>query len=746
MHFILSKTEDKAFYLFDSREYVVGRKDCDILIKDDTSISRKHAFLSIKNDKMYITDLGAKYNTFINGMQLKANEPTELNINDEVKFGILNSIYLVKEDKLNVTTSGLTVDEKKVLSRVLKRLDGNIMSSWSKDCSYLTVREIMLTLKVLCALIEKQPIVTISFWTAYIKNVTEGLPPPNPKSYKPSYAEIMLNRSINLEEKCSRKTLFKNKIFIFKDKTSKAKIQTVVELAGGTCFYWEEKPLTKEHFSSCNPQYLLIHDDAETATTDDSFVKMTNHLRSIGKRSIPFQEIAMAVVVATCEKDCNPDFDRAGTLIKEKEQIIFTNDILAPETQTQRYGIDQNPSIVVPETIIDPYTPQINITSNKNQELRSKGNVAENTGEIETYSTIFDTGSGQPKCIVSSTQKEDADVKSHESSSTLNDIKEAVLSKKQSSLKRGGQAINGNGKRKRLESDNMEIDKWITKHQPTDIKKSNSIDLTLDVDDYDKANIVTEKEKDTISNTSKANNQLKEISPFGFERCLSKPKFNSTFLKPAPPSKNVIDTIVIDLDSPSTSGKRRLDTSPPGPSKKKAFFGNPFSSKIQIEKSVSESPFQKDASIKESKTSNSPFSMRGKKSEKAVKPNSQESQRNIAPIVYRFNVTVVDEETDKNHGWLSKFPITNNEVDNTAKNTKNFDENMQQFMESFRDCVIVEKENLVVARPIINNKETTINNKKNFKKFKKVQPLHIQTTIIPSSSYREMLNSEVKAW
>lgn len=34
--------------MFDGRDYMVGRKDCDISIKDDTSISRKHASLLVK--------------------------------------------------------------------------------------------------------------------------------------------------------------------------------------------------------------------------------------------------------------------------------------------------------------------------------------------------------------------------------------------------------------------------------------------------------------------------------------------------------------------------------------------------------------------------------------------------------------------------------------------------------------------------------------------------------------------------
>lgn len=147
-------------------------------------------------------------------------------------YTLLFVYYRVKQENLNVTSSGLTPVEKKIVSRTMKRLDGNLSLHWSKECSYLTVREIVLTLKVLCALIEKQPIVTLEFWTVYLKNINENLPPPDPANYKAAYAENVMNKNINFTEECCRKNLFQNKVFVFKNKISKAKIEVVVELAG----------------------------------------------------------------------------------------------------------------------------------------------------------------------------------------------------------------------------------------------------------------------------------------------------------------------------------------------------------------------------------------------------------------------------------------------------------------------------------------------------------------------------------
>lgn len=144
--------------------------------------------------------------------------------------------FSVKEQKLNITTSGLTPQEKKILSKILEKLDGKVLDHWSKDCSYLTVRAIMLTLKVLCALIERQPIVNEDYWTDFLKHINQNLPPPDPNSYKPTFAENVLNKNINFSDERSRKTLFSNKIFVFKDKSSKAKVETIIELAGNVSF------------------------------------------------------------------------------------------------------------------------------------------------------------------------------------------------------------------------------------------------------------------------------------------------------------------------------------------------------------------------------------------------------------------------------------------------------------------------------------------------------------------------------
>ena len=44
---IFGMFSDVQYYLLPERTYVVGRKDCEILLKNDPAISRKHATFTV---------------------------------------------------------------------------------------------------------------------------------------------------------------------------------------------------------------------------------------------------------------------------------------------------------------------------------------------------------------------------------------------------------------------------------------------------------------------------------------------------------------------------------------------------------------------------------------------------------------------------------------------------------------------------------------------------------------------------
>ncbi len=86
IHLTVIEGEDKglAFDLTGIGTYTIGRKECDIVLRDD-KISRKHASVVIaRSDQYAVNDLASKNGTFVNGVRLSRRN---LQHNDLVRVG-----------------------------------------------------------------------------------------------------------------------------------------------------------------------------------------------------------------------------------------------------------------------------------------------------------------------------------------------------------------------------------------------------------------------------------------------------------------------------------------------------------------------------------------------------------------------------------------------------------------------------------------------------------------------------------
>ena len=78
MHILIGKGEGESFRLEPGKEYTVGRhSESDIKMLDD-NVSREHFRIKIKNDKYFITDMGSKNGTFVDGSDLRPGIETEV--------------------------------------------------------------------------------------------------------------------------------------------------------------------------------------------------------------------------------------------------------------------------------------------------------------------------------------------------------------------------------------------------------------------------------------------------------------------------------------------------------------------------------------------------------------------------------------------------------------------------------------------------------------------------------------------
>ncbi|XP_015261545.1 PREDICTED: nibrin [Gekko japonicus] len=105
-------------------EYVVGRKNCAILIQDDQSISRSHAVLSVSHPPVNLSESStfpvltlkdtSKYGTFVNGEKLPSGSSRNLQSGDRITFGVFESKYRYFQARLNCKHCGKPVIDVRI--------------------------------------------------------------------------------------------------------------------------------------------------------------------------------------------------------------------------------------------------------------------------------------------------------------------------------------------------------------------------------------------------------------------------------------------------------------------------------------------------------------------------------------------------------------------------------------------------------------------------------------------------------
>lgn len=259
------------YYLLPEKsKHIVGRNNADLILKDDSSISRSHACLYPTNDHVKVIDTGSKYGTFCNEnienkIGIKKNEEIKLKNGERVQFGLLDNEWTLSKLNICTLTSSINPHQKEELEKYINLIGGEITEIWKNSCTHLTMSEITVTLKVLKALVENVPIVSCEYWKDYYENLKNSKLPPKCENYLPKLAEKFLNKEIvsfHLNEK--RKTIFHGKKFVFMNKVHLEKYSSIIECAGGECknlnkgiqksFLLDKDVIVIQHVSSSQTQ------------------------------------------------------------------------------------------------------------------------------------------------------------------------------------------------------------------------------------------------------------------------------------------------------------------------------------------------------------------------------------------------------------------------------------------------------------------------------------------------------------
>ncbi|XP_030906439.1 nibrin isoform X2 [Melopsittacus undulatus] len=328
---LITLTIGEPYRLLSGTEYVVGRKNCAILIQHDMSISRSHAVLTVRHPEtttsqslsvpvLTVTDT-SKYGTFVNGSKLSGRS-VSLQSGDRINFGVLESKFRVEYEPLVVCSSCLDVAQKTALNQAIQQLGGLVVNEWTKDCTHLVMISVKVTVKTICALICGRPIIKPEFFVELVKAIQSRQQLPNHKSFYPPVDEPSIGtEKLDLSERQERKKIFSGKTFVFLTAKQHKKLGPAVILGGG-----EAKLMTEGR----NETSLLVSPDVcvvDVMLTNsqipgsDSMRNWTDSvltvLQSKDLRAIPEAEIGLAVLFMSTEKFCNPQKQLGNKVVTE---------------------------------------------------------------------------------------------------------------------------------------------------------------------------------------------------------------------------------------------------------------------------------------------------------------------------------------------------------------------------------------------------------------------------------------------
>lgn len=170
----------QKYYIFSKGTYHVGRKDCDIIVQTDTSISRNHAEIVIDNmislDPYKAGSVGSpsgvrvidksKYGTFISKesgskVRLVKNKDAELDNGDFVTFGTSNATFQLCYVPVSIFIHG---SKDALLDSSLQDIGSSIGArsslKWNHECTHVLVEEsTSITIDLIEAVLAKRPIV-----------------------------------------------------------------------------------------------------------------------------------------------------------------------------------------------------------------------------------------------------------------------------------------------------------------------------------------------------------------------------------------------------------------------------------------------------------------------------------------------------------------------------------------------------------------------------------------------------------
>ncbi|KAF7249576.1 hypothetical protein EG68_09805 [Paragonimus skrjabini miyazakii] len=313
-----------------SRVWTIGRVGCDIIIADK-SVSRTHAVLkvqaSVDGNLDFILIDRSKYGTFLNGVAL-AGRQCQVTAGDRITFGAEPGVDVSLQRKpLHIAVSSMDRMTKQRMKTVLALLHGQILESCTESCVALVMVHLVVTAKVICALLSLVPIVTPAFMEDFLEAASRvPFVRPDPNSYLPPLREPRLaaDDAVRFLPNEVRRSLFQSKKFYALTREQFTQLESIIRLGQGELFLINSQANFSQHYRQrftedqldlesrlrrvfSQKEACVLHVQRVSSHGKEWQRVVYSALRAIRHRPILESELGFAVVYASTSGYCNPE-------------------------------------------------------------------------------------------------------------------------------------------------------------------------------------------------------------------------------------------------------------------------------------------------------------------------------------------------------------------------------------------------------------------------------------------------------
>lgn len=345
--------------LKDNETTTIGRKNTDIILDNDGSISKQHAKIQVSGLNCIIIDTGAKYGTTL----ITERDPIVITKDgykvknlDKIQFGLQHHMYTLSYKvsiKYFVLASGVPVEAKEKLVKILDKISGKLCDQWSEQCTHATCPTVKLTEKITCALAAGIPIVTLEYWPAVLQAQVSQSAPPNPINYLPLLDPgTIAGDKISLLTKRRRDIIFKGLTFIHFTAGQHKLYSTMINLAGGSSTMYDQ---AKKLFQEFNEHTIIVqpydHNNQNESPSCSQYTSVYKQLTARKLRPIPEADIPLAILYCSLAQHCNPRYNYKNLLKScSIKKNVTGSSILTEETQPTAMTRQRSRDII-PESV-----------------------------------------------------------------------------------------------------------------------------------------------------------------------------------------------------------------------------------------------------------------------------------------------------------------------------------------------------------------------------------------------------------